>query len=954
MNNVNRVVGRRGLGKKIFMQGGVCYNKAVPLAMANLIGKPIVVPPDPGLMGALGVALEVSGRIERGTMERTSIDLAALAKRGITYGKSFTCAGDARRCDRSCEIAMISIEGKKIPFGGACNKYYNMLRNVKHSVELNDHVRKRQELVFNQFASAPAAPAGPTVGISRAFLTNMLYPLFSHFFSELGCTPVLSDGVDAEGISHKRTALCFPGEISHGCFHNLLGKKTDFVFLPKIVELYVDNSQSRRKEHQCTCLLLQAEAYCLASAFKDCSLKSEILSPTLDFSQGWDTQREAFVELGSRVGATLRESLRAYSHAVDQQSACFKEFKAKGKQFLADLEKNPDQIAIVLFGRPYNAFAREANMGIPAKFASAGIPIIPWDFLPFEHERCEEDMCWAIGQNLLKASAFVEKHPQLYGAFVTNFSCGPDSFLVGYFRDIMRGKPSLTLELDSHTADAGINTRIEAFIDIVERYRTLKNGEEAKDSDDFAAAGIIFEKGRPFFISSNKEKVGLFDKRVHLLIPSMGKLTAELLAAVFTGGGIRASAIPVYDNQALKAGRGCASCKECLPLLLTAGGLLKYLENRIDPDELLVYFMPTSSGNCRFTQYNVFLKKLVNKNKLRNVAFLSLTNENGYAGLMLNDMLNILKSIIISDVMEDIKNALRVLAVNPGEAMSVFERQWDRIRDLFSQKRGKGLYDLLEDVARQLSGLALRSKLSEAKVVALLGEIFVRREYFSCRDLVERLAKRGIIVKRAPVFEWLSYCDYNVVQGIYESEFTWAETMAFRAKRFMQSRFERKIKKILADSGLYEYELVDMDTLMAYGKNFFDTRFTGEAILVAGAFFKDILHHVHGAISIGPFACMPTRVIEAVLSAQSTPENKRSLDKKVRGIDTEIAGRTLPFLSVESDGNPFPQIIEARIEAFCLQVERLHKELKSATINSRSADHAQIHFRHRRRSLVAG
>ena len=42
MNYVNRVKGLRPVGEKVFMQGGVCYNKAVPLAMAGLLGKPVV------------------------------------------------------------------------------------------------------------------------------------------------------------------------------------------------------------------------------------------------------------------------------------------------------------------------------------------------------------------------------------------------------------------------------------------------------------------------------------------------------------------------------------------------------------------------------------------------------------------------------------------------------------------------------------------------------------------------------------------------------------------------------------------------------------------------------------------------------------------------------------------------------------------------------------------------
>jgi predicted nucleotide-binding protein (sugar kinase/HSP70/actin superfamily) len=140
----------------------------------------------------------------------------------------------------------------------------------------------------------------------------------------------------------------------------------------------------------------------------------------------------------------------------------------------------------------------------------------------------------------------------------------------------------------------------------------------------------------------------------------------------------------------LKLGRSVASCKECLPLLLTAGGLLEYLQNRQNPDEKLVYFMPATPGNCRFTQYSVFLKKLIEHRQIGDVALLSLTNENSYAGLSASCLLNVLKAIIVSDVMEDIKNALFVLAVNRDEAMEQFFYHWQKILQVFEKQRVKG------------------------------------------------------------------------------------------------------------------------------------------------------------------------------------------------------------------------------------------------------------------------
>jgi predicted CoA-substrate-specific enzyme activase len=946
MNYVNRVKGQRPAGKKIFMQGGVCYNKAVPLAMANLIGKEIIVPPEPGLMGAFGVALEVKDRIEKKLLEPSSFDLKTLADREVNYGKKFVCAGGTEKCDRKCEINTMIIDDKKYPFGGACNKYYNLIHHVQFEKSEYDDVAIRQRMVFEEFGIRNAEfgiknkgeadfdvnsefriPHSElkTIGINRAFLTNTFYPLYSTFFSSLGLEIILSPSVSADGMKRKRSSFCYPAEIAHGTLHSLLEANPDFIFLPKHIELYVEGMPDRRKEYQCTCLLLHCEPYYLKSAFKDMLGKTKLLSPNIDYSQGYETMEDTFVKLAQECGCSADQGKAAYSAAVKAQRELFAALKKRGEEVLKKLEEDPSRIAVVLFGRPYNAFADEGNLGIPAKFASRGVEVIPWDMLDYTQEPCSMEMNWAIAQNILRATKIVSRHPQLFGAFITNFSCGPDSFVVGYFRDLMKDKPSLTLELDSHTADAGVNTRIEAFLDIIARYRTLK--KSASEDTPFQKAYMDFSGRKPMFVASDGTRVPLKDKRVHLLFPSMGELTSDAFAAAFRGAGIRASAIPVYDSEALKVGKGNCSCKECLPLILTTGGLLSYLSQRKDTNEYLAYFMPTCGGNCRLSQYNVYIRNLIDKHRISNVTLLSLTNDNGYAGLEISDTLNILKATIVSDIMEDIKNAVSVLAKDRDSAMKIFYDEWGKIIALFNTGKTSSLYKLLKSVAANLKAIPLKYPLSKAKVIALLGEIFVRKDTFSAQDLIERLEKREIIAKRAPMFEWLEYCDWNVENGIFEAAFDLKGKLEFKIRRILQSRFEKKIKSILAKSELYTYELTEMNKIIEYGREFFDPRLTGEAILVAGTFFKDILHSTHGAIQIGPFACMPTRVTEAVLSAEATVDNKRTLDKRVTGDDhTRNNINTLPFLSIESDGNPFPSILESRIEAFCLQVERLHEK----------------------------
>ncbi len=152
MNYINRVKGNRPAGKKIFMQGGVCYNKAIPVAMAALADREIIVPPDPGLMGAFGVALEVKAKQRIGLLKKDNYSLQALANRAVKYHPDFICNGGKEGCDLSCKISMIEIEGRKYPFGGACDKYNNYKQVTAFDIDRYDFIAKRNLLMFNKYS----------------------------------------------------------------------------------------------------------------------------------------------------------------------------------------------------------------------------------------------------------------------------------------------------------------------------------------------------------------------------------------------------------------------------------------------------------------------------------------------------------------------------------------------------------------------------------------------------------------------------------------------------------------------------------------------------------------------------------------------------------------------------------------------------------------------------------
>lgn len=938
MNYSNRVKGNRPVGEKVFMQGGVCYNKAVPLAMASLVGKPIVVPPEPGLMGSFGVALEIKKRIDLNLIKEKSFDLEALANREVEYGKTFICKGGGKgKCDRRCEIAMIILDGKKFPFGGACNRYYNLLHKIKFDVESLDLVRIRQELIFDKYAGRVAQNRKKRgrIGFNRSFLVNTYFPLYSTFFAELGFEPVLPDSASKEGIDQRNAAFCYPGELSHGFFHTLLNIKDplDFIFLPhfKAVPTQADNTSSQ------VCPLVQGETFYLRIAFKkevDELYKkgTRLLTPLVNLTKGLAEAEAPLVESAVQMGISKKEAKKAFKKALLSQEECMAEFKKIGKRVLSDLEANPEKSAVVMFGRPYNAFVEEAHMGIPHKLASRGILTIPLDFLPFEKEKSKRHMYWGMGQLILKAARFVEKHPQLFGTFITNFSCGPDSFIVGYFRTIMGRKPSLTLELDSHTADAGIETRIEAFLDIVAAYRQLiANDQIEKKESTFIPARTILEDGHINVITSSGESLSMTDPRVKFITPSMGRIGADALGAVFRGLGLHGGAHPPADEAILKLGRANTSCKECLPLILTTGTLLNYIYKVKKEDEVLVYFMPTGAGPCRFGQYHVFMEDLIKRLELPDVTMFSLTSENSYAGLGTKFHKLAWCSIVIGDVIEDIRSVILANAVDVPEAMSIFENEWKLVLDELEKGDVSGIEQQAAVIAERLSRIPMKRPIDKVPVISLVGEIFVRRDGISRQYITERLAEQGFATICSPVAEWIHYSDFLVDKGLIDYDMSTMEKLEFMLKKKIMGQYEKHLKSTLSRSGLLDSKPVDLNAVLANGSPFYSPNLTGEAILTVGSAMSEIVSHSCGVIAIGPFGCMPNRLAEAVLVETMTGKGKLATDPNNKYLKTVLADvDDLPFLAIESDGSSFPQVINAKLESFCLRSERLHKKMQAA------------------------
>jgi predicted nucleotide-binding protein (sugar kinase/HSP70/actin superfamily) len=155
--------------------------------------------------------------------------------------------------------------------------------------------------------------------------------------------------------------------------------------------------------------------------------------------------------------------------------------------------------------------------------------------------------------------------------------------------------------------------------------------------------------------------------------------------------------------------------------------------------------------------------------------------------------------------------------------------------------------------------------------------------------------------------------------------------LKLKLRNLFQNRYERRIKAILSSSNLVHSTPVEVDTLVQNAAKHLSPELQGEAILTVGGSMTEIVSESCGVIAIGPFGCMPNRLSEAILNETMTAREKLATDsanQTLASILTEI--EELPFLAIESDGSPFPQVITAKLETFCLRAGRLHERMLAA------------------------
>jgi len=500
MNYLNRVVRDRKIGKVIYFQGGTAYNDAVAAAFSQLLGKRIIVPPHNGIIGAIGMALiaqqviRAKERVQESLEIETfaaaagaasaSVGTLTLTKRPETIStfrgfdlnranfetREFVC----KACSNYCDMKEITVEGRKTYWGDKCSDKFRKRARTERRPVIDDLMAVYDRLLREGYRE-PATGEGSgrlRVGVPQAMYFHDRFPFWQTYLKTIGLDVVLSGATDSRiatrGAELSIAEPCFPVQISHGHVHSLLhgteGRPAvDFVLLPNVMDM--EAPESSVASHLCP--WNQTLPFVVRSAPEFEEFADRFLAPTLYFRAGRKHVKRQLAQCFERLGVSRRQSDQATEAAYLAQTRFTERLIEEGHQACATLRATGEP-AVLLIGRAYNIYDRNGNCDIPRKLRDLyGVNVLPLDFLPLDEHAADDlhpNMFWHSGRRILEAGRFASENPHVHIIYITNFKCGPDSFVKHSLRDVAKA-PFLVLQFDGHGNDAGYLTRCEAYLD---------------------------------------------------------------------------------------------------------------------------------------------------------------------------------------------------------------------------------------------------------------------------------------------------------------------------------------------------------------------------------------------------------------------------------------------------------------------------------------------------------
>lgn len=302
------------------------------------------------------------------------------------------------------------------------------------------------------------------VGIPQGLYYNRFNKFLESFLNEIHIETVTSTDTNKtilnNGIKYAVDEACLPIKIFHGHVYSLIDK-CDIIIIPRIIK-------NHHGEYICPkfCGLPEMIIHSIPNLPK-------IISTPIDLSNNRSLYAWC-MEIGKYCNKHKSDIILGYKEASIHEVYYTHGFEDK------DFTYN-----IGLLGHVYNIYDIFSNMNIIKKLHTLDVGIITEEKVDNAYK---EDLLkklikkpfWADIREIFSPALYLVEKKKVDGLILlSSFQCGIDSVIIEFIKDYIGNFPLLVLKVDEHSGEAGMNTRIEAFTDMLKRRTLIDNNISA-------------------------------------------------------------------------------------------------------------------------------------------------------------------------------------------------------------------------------------------------------------------------------------------------------------------------------------------------------------------------------------------------------------------------------------------------------------------------------------------
>lgn len=303
------------------------------------------------------------------------------------------------------------------------------------------------------------------IGVPRCLLFHKFYTTWKSFFDTLGfeviTSPMTTEGILKEGIKQSVSDLCLPVKSFLGhVFY--LKDEVDCLFIPRYISIEKD-------AYMCPKCIGLPDV--VKSVFPHLP---KILSPVLNVKEGAKKTENDFIKTITNFFSIKPDRVKkAWIYASKQN-------KVQNQFFYADDSTSGFSINIGIVGRSYTVLDNCISKDIIKQLNNLGVNVIykepSYDEVANVMKKLPKWIYWSFGKEVVTSAYQLLNDEKIDGVInIVNATCGPDAFTSEIIKRFLKGtnKPYMAMLIDEHTSDVGIQTRVEAFIDMIAQRNPL-------------------------------------------------------------------------------------------------------------------------------------------------------------------------------------------------------------------------------------------------------------------------------------------------------------------------------------------------------------------------------------------------------------------------------------------------------------------------------------------------